>query len=293
MPLPEFTTEAEFREQWIGPLLTRLSFIHVVHTHGEGEQGKDFIFADFDRFEHLRFYAVQAKLGDIGAGDVELQKLLGQVERSFRVRIRDRKGAEDRRVSAVYVMASGRISARAREYISEHCRSAIYGENVYFLDGDRLDQINRSVQHRSDAETRSKLLALGAELFSNRMTLNALTAAYSTDRDAFGPLRVSSLERFLSSPNPTSQALFRAVESLWRTIEIIRPFINANVSLRRPEGAEKRRKSVIVTEAAIKQCDELERLLKLELAALDARYDLRIETFGPELPTSPPTVAPD
>jgi hypothetical protein len=65
MPLPPFKNEADFREAWIAPFLSKLGFIRVTNVHGSEEQGKDFFFADFDRFEHRRFYAVQAKLNRI------------------------------------------------------------------------------------------------------------------------------------------------------------------------------------------------------------------------------------
>src|SRR6266566_1607359 len=100
----------EFRQTWIKPFLRKLGFILVTHSHGQNEQGKDFFFADFDRFEHPRYCSVQAKNGDIGAATAELGKLLDQVKASFEVRITDHKGGDEQRVSAVYIMASGKIS---------------------------------------------------------------------------------------------------------------------------------------------------------------------------------------
>jgi Restriction endonuclease len=101
MPLPAFKDEAEFRTNWIAPFLSKLGYIQVSHIHGSGEQGKDFFFADYDRFEHRRFYAVQAKNGKIGAGGTELDGLLNQVQRSFTVKLRFHKDANEQHVSAV------------------------------------------------------------------------------------------------------------------------------------------------------------------------------------------------
>jgi hypothetical protein len=105
MALPAFKDEADFRQNWIKPFLTKLGFLLVTHSHGPDEHGKDFFFVDFDRFEHPRFYAVQAKNGDISSSGSEIGNLLGQVQAAFAVRIRHRKGADEQRIGAVYIMA--------------------------------------------------------------------------------------------------------------------------------------------------------------------------------------------
>lgn len=72
MPLPLFENEAEFRIAWVAPFLSKMGYILPKHVHGPNEQGKDFYFAEHDRFGHLRFLAAQVKVGNIGAGSVEL-----------------------------------------------------------------------------------------------------------------------------------------------------------------------------------------------------------------------------
>src|SRR5262249_41188961 len=133
MPLPKFDTEKAFREKWIAPFLSKTGFILPKHVHGQDEQGKDFFFADHDRFGHLRIYSAQAKLGDIGTGKA-LTELMDQVERSFEVTLKHHKGAHEQRISAVYLLATGSISAQARERISDRCRLRGFGENVFYLD---------------------------------------------------------------------------------------------------------------------------------------------------------------
>lgn len=167
MALRKFENEAQFRDEWVKPFLSKLGYIIVTHTHGPGEQGKDFFFADFDRFEHLRFFACQVKKGDIGAGDTELCELWNQVERCFTIRLREQKTAEQRHVSAVYVLASGKITDQARQYISEKCHKMPYGENVYFLDGERLEQLERFSAYRFDREYRAKVMGVLLEATSN------------------------------------------------------------------------------------------------------------------------------
>ena len=183
MALPTFKDEAEFREACISlPSLTKLGYILVTHSHGSDEQGKDFFFADFDRFEHVRFYAVQAKNGNIGGGNVELDKLLNQVRRCFRVRLRHYRGAEERRISAVYIMASGTISPAGREYIAEHCRSEPFGENVYFLDNDRLQRLEQFVHHPYDRDLRNQLVGLLNEAQYNTQPIHLCQIMFQQKR---------------------------------------------------------------------------------------------------------------
>jgi len=95
--LRTFNDEDDFRQNWIKPFLHKLGYILVTHSHGADEHGRDLFFADFDRFEHPRFCAVQAKKGNIRAGNAELSKLQEQAQACFDVCIRDRKGSEEQR----------------------------------------------------------------------------------------------------------------------------------------------------------------------------------------------------
>ena len=97
MALRTFNDEDDFRQNWIKPFLHKLGYILVTHSHGADEHGRDLFFADFDRFEHPRFCAVQAKKGNIRAGNAELSKLQEQAQACFDVCIRDRKGSEEQR----------------------------------------------------------------------------------------------------------------------------------------------------------------------------------------------------
>ena len=181
MTLPDFKNEADFRENWILPFLRRVGFVNVTHSHGTAEQGKDFFFADIDRFENVKFHACQVKLGNIGAGESELTTLLNQIERCFRVRIREHTTGEETRVSAVYVMASGRISGEARKYICDHCRGVPFGENVHFLDGDRLDQLNRFATYGIEKDRRIRMMGLITEAVTNLKVLDAIEEYANSD----------------------------------------------------------------------------------------------------------------
>jgi hypothetical protein len=154
MRLPEFKDEAQFRTEWIAPFLSKLGYILPTHVHGPHEQGKDFFFADHDKFGHLRFYSAQVKCGNIGAGNTETDELLNQVRRSFKVTLKYHKNAHLQRVSAVYILASGTISVAALEYIRDSCREEHYGENVFWIDGETLYNLDRHATYEDDRSLR-------------------------------------------------------------------------------------------------------------------------------------------
>ena len=221
MTFPQFKDEDEFCQEWISPFLSKLGYTVIAYSHGADEQGKDFFFADFDRFGHIRLYAIQAKNGDIGAGDTELDKLLNQVKRAFRIPIRYRKESEERRVSAVYIFASGKISDRAREYISDYCRSEPFGENVHYLDADRLERLERYALYLADQEIRTVLRGLYAEAYFNLQSLKTLTHDFQAhaDKPTIHPRRCrnTALGQFLASPLPPEvlEVDFDFMDKLW------------------------------------------------------------------------------
>src|SRR5215468_8794949 len=57
----KFSNEEDFLQRFMIPLLQRLGYSLVVQFHGAREFGKDLIFADIDRFGHIRYYGLQAK----------------------------------------------------------------------------------------------------------------------------------------------------------------------------------------------------------------------------------------
>lgn len=220
MGLENYTTEKEFRQDWVGPFLARMGFILPKHVHGQDEQGKDFFFADHDRFGHLRFYAAQAKIGNIGTGR-ELTELLDQIERSFEVALKYHKGAHEQRIAAVYVMTTGRISPQARERIWEHCRSRAYGENVFFLDGETLDNLERFASHRRDDEVRQLLVALLNEANYNIRPIVIASQTCHQGKPQFLRCRVLALEQALRNPLPEDMMPYSVVSDAWGAFEEI------------------------------------------------------------------------
>lgn len=226
MAMPEFPNEAEFRTKWIKPFLSKLGYVLVSHIHGSGEQGKDFFFADFDRFEHRRFYAVQAKVGKIGAGQTELSELLNQVQRCFSVRLRFHKDAHERRISAVYIMASGSISREAREYISDWCNSQSFGENVYYLDGDTLERLEKNAFQRFDLDLRNRLIAVMAECQHNIRIIQRAQQVFGERKSGFERCRLTALDALLVSVPPADVFKLELAEEAWRWLSLTNKFLD-------------------------------------------------------------------
>jgi hypothetical protein len=63
-------------------------------------------------------------------------------------------------ISAVYVFNSGRITEEAKDDLLRRLGRATYGENVFFLDGERLDSINRWAGYQNDRSLRERLFGL-------------------------------------------------------------------------------------------------------------------------------------
>jgi hypothetical protein len=220
MALPKFKNEADFREQWIRPFLAKLGLIQVTLTHGPNEQGNDFIFADFDKFQHRRFCSVQAKNGDTKAGKTAIRDLIEQVGASFDVRIRDHKGAEDQYISAVIIMASGTISPIARQRISEHFRRQHYGENVYYLDGERLEMLERFATYHVDQHSRVRLHALLRELDYNLSIAEKVVDALVNHRGFDDSrCRVLVLSGLIENPLPGDFLPVETIENLWEFLQ--------------------------------------------------------------------------
>ena len=64
MALPpgfNFANEDDFNQNYVIPLLHRLGYAVVANYHGAVQLAKDLVFAEIDRFGHVRFHAVQTK----------------------------------------------------------------------------------------------------------------------------------------------------------------------------------------------------------------------------------------
>lgn len=285
MTLPEFKNEQEFRDQWIAPFLAKLGFMNIKNTHGPGEQGKDFFFTDYDRFGHSRYYAAQVKLGNIGSGGKEINDLLDQVKRCFGVKLRFHKGAHEQRISAVYVMTSGTISEHARQRIHDWCGTENYGENVYFLDGEQLENKERFSTYESDQEKRQHFTALHNELNRNLAFLVKQRDSFNSENAVFGNFRVSMLEAEIRRRPLFRDPAASLIEQLWHRLTSYSRFGSSEVSALKktdqPRVSATRDGLLLGMEECIQTIQDLLRHCKTELQQLDERYSLQATALSP------------
>jgi len=218
MSLPPFDTEKTFRQQWIAPFLSRVGYILPKHVHGCDEQGKDFFFAEHDRFGHVRINAAQAKIGNIGAGK-DISALWDQIQRCFEITLKYHHGAHERRISSVYIFTTGTISAQAREQIWDQARLKSYGENVFFLDGETLENLNRDISYRSDRDSRTRLVALADEIAFNARILDRLMKMHSQGKQGFKSFVTIALEESLRTS--ISSPSLGALREIWLLLKSI------------------------------------------------------------------------
>ncbi len=274
MALLEFKNEAEFRTKWVAPFLSKMGYLLPKHVHGTNEQGKDFYFAEHDKFGHLKFHAAQVKLGKIGAGQVELDNLLNQVRRSFTVTLKHHKGADRQRISSVYLMTNESISDRAREYISDYCRMEHFGENVFYLDGETLENLDRHATIVDDKNLRNRLSALMYEIDYNLLMLKDLMDKLTNNKRVYDTCRTLVLEDTLRNPLPEDILSYKYISFYWMSFNTIKNLIIPRQGDMNPESLklfEILKEFIDVTSVKIKDA------VTTAIDKVDARYNLRLE----------------
>ena len=166
-----FKDEAEFREKFVKPLLNRLGYYGVSEQHGTQEFGKDFVFSELHRLGGMRHYAAQVKHEKRINQGTSVDGLLSQVRQAFAKPFKRADSPRDCHVSAVYVFNSGEITTNAKEQLLNELERERYGDNVHFLDGERLEALNEWATLQSDANARARLLGLRSAL---RFNIDAL-----------------------------------------------------------------------------------------------------------------------
>lgn len=218
----EFTDEESFRTNFVRPLLNKLGFFLVTDYHGQREFGKDFVFWERDRFEGIRHYGAQVKheqtirLGK--AADV----LLTQINQAFANPFTLPDSHREAYISAFYIFNSGKITVEAKDDLIQRIRQTNYGENVHFLDGERLDSLNKWATSQNDQYIRNRLLGLRNQLTINIIIWNSIREGAEKEefREARGAI-LAGIEGFLSSPIFPERISEDDVMQLWQHARII------------------------------------------------------------------------
>jgi hypothetical protein len=97
-----------------------------------------------------------------------------------------------------------------------------YGDNVHFLDGERLEALNEWATLQSDANARARLLGLRSALQFN---IRVLEGYVNPNRNYPKPMYIQGIELYLSEPVNCDDQLLVELFTLWegfRKIEEIR-----------------------------------------------------------------------
>lgn len=164
-------TERDFVLKRLVPLLRKLGFHNVHHTHGTDEYGRDLILYDYDRFGIERPYGAQAKFGDIsGAAGTQIDKITAQIDDAFVMPYSDIRTGEEKYIVGLYIIISGKFKRNAREKIRRKCQS----KPVFFLDGADIDNLELKIS-KSEPDRETKEL--------KRLQRQALAACRQTPED--------------------------------------------------------------------------------------------------------------
>ncbi len=218
----QFSDEASFRTDFVRPLLNKLGFFLVAEYHGRREFGKDFVFSELNRFGGLRHYAAQVKHErTIGLGKA-VDDLFTDVNQAFANPFTLPDYLREVYISSFYIFNSGSITDEAKDDLIQRIRKTPYGENVYFLDGDRLDSLNKWATFQNDQNIRQRLLGLRNQLFINIRIWDSIREGAEKEkfREARGAM-LAGIETFLSSPIFPERISENDVMQLWQLARII------------------------------------------------------------------------
>jgi hypothetical protein len=213
-----FKDEAEFREKFVKPLLNRLGYYGVSEQHGTQEFGKDFVFSELHRLGGMRHYAAQVKHEASIKQGTSVDGLLSQVRQAFAKPFTRSDSPRECHVSAVYVFNSGEITANAKEQLLSDLGKERYGDNVHFLDGERLNALNEWATLQSDANARARLLGLRSAL---RFNIEGLKTYEEKGKPDYQLLFIEGIEMYLSEPVICDEAFLGALFTLWNQLQLL------------------------------------------------------------------------
>jgi hypothetical protein len=199
------------------PLLRRLGWRRVDFVHGPLEAGRDIIMADYDRFGLLKYYAGQAKDGDLRqtSESPEINTILDQLRTAFQTNYRDPLSGTEHKIAGVYLIVNGSITDAARNILYSHT-----GGWLSIVDRSQLELAPLIGRPLSDDERWARFVAIQLEIAKNLRILDQFLPQLENLKPQDGitlplrPLRSNALERFLNEIgyqelDPDAQRAFR------------------------------------------------------------------------------------
>jgi|GEM_PF-2783470 len=216
-----YSNEGDFIRKFLIPLLRRLGFSILVDYHGKREFGVDLIFAEIDRFSHVRYHGLQAKfVGSIGKQSVH--DLIQDCDEAFAVDFRHPQTGYNQKISSFYGITAGSISDEARDLFFAILQPK-YADNVRLLTGKDLLVLDHSVAMSRIENSRDVLIGMLTEANYNARVLSQVLPeleiiAQSDGHDVHYPpfrLRLSALSSYLARPFLLEQIPIQVIERFW------------------------------------------------------------------------------
>ena len=213
-----FTSEEQFRDEFIRPFLNRLGFLSVAELHGSQEFGKDFVFAEVDRFGQMRYYGCQAKHERSIRQGAMVDGLLSQIRQMFEISFALPNSAMVHHISAVYVFNDGEITANAQTQIRGLLRREHYGDNAHFLDGQRLEDSSQWARYQEYRDIRQRLSGLLAQAHLNARVWQFIAESAKQQGRTVMRSFTHGIEEMLTNPPPGDLLNTETLLLLWTEI---------------------------------------------------------------------------
>ncbi len=163
------TDEVAWVRDKLMPLLRRIGFKRVDFTHGILEAGRDVVFSDYDKFGLVRYYAAQAKDGDLKSRSdtQEIRSILDQLHNAYETPYRDVATGTEHRIAGVYLIVNGTVSDAAKQILYSKT-----GSWMSIVDRSQLDVADMLTRYVPDMDRRMTYALLQLEIERNKETLD-------------------------------------------------------------------------------------------------------------------------
>jgi hypothetical protein len=227
-----FASEDDFLQRFIIPLMHRLGFSVVANYHrNQGELGKDLVFAEIDRFGHVRYAGLQAKYEpSIGVSAVET--LIQDCRQAFGNPFNHPHTNVPECIQTFYAVNGGSISDDARRHFFGSVGPPL-AACARLLDGPSLLALDRWAAANRSQTTLPDLNGLLLEIDFNRRLagliappLEKLVAAHASieaSRVTTNPVfpnrfRVNAAAQYLQRPFFMEAVPPNQIEDYWENV---------------------------------------------------------------------------
>lgn len=251
-PELKYDSEDDFVQRFLIPLLQRMGFSVVANYHGTSEFGKDLIFAEVDRFGHIRFHALQAKYVESVSLNAS-QELIADCEQAFATPFRHPQTGAEGRISSFYAVNAGSVSDQAKTHYFNALRPK-FGDNTKFLEAKDLLVLDRWATANQTQNVTDLLSGLDIEIRYNAFDVlggikqNFEDALAKRAAITYWPLlryRTDSTSAYLRQPFLADKLTSKMVLQYWHLATLMNREMDAVSGVMKPERREEVQKATL------------------------------------------------